>query len=164
MVISDEEGEVLVRLARRTIIEYLRHSKVSPLTELPSGLMRRSGVFTTIKKRGATENDLRGCIGYTLPRKPLATALVDATLAAAFPDPRFPPVKSVELDDVTFEVSVLTPPVVLSPRSPQDYPSRIKVGQDGLIVEWAWGSGFFFSPVAGGGSGGGKGGQGAAGG
>jgi uncharacterized protein (TIGR00296 family) len=43
--------------------------------------------------------------------------------------------KSRELEQVVFEVSVLTPPQLVAAASPKEYPSRIEVGVDGLIVE-----------------------------
>jgi len=40
-----------------------------------------------------------------------------------------------ELDHVVFEVSVLTPPEPIKVENPSEYPSKIKIGRDGLIVE-----------------------------
>jgi uncharacterized protein (TIGR00296 family) len=39
------------------------------------------------------------------------------------------------LGDVVFEVSVLTPPEKIEVQKPQEYVAKIKVGEDGLIVE-----------------------------
>jgi len=51
-------------------------------------------------------------------------------------DPRFEPLSMDELDSVVFEVSVLTPPRLLSPKSPLELPSMIRIGRDGLILEY----------------------------
>ena len=90
---------------------------------------------------------LRGCIGYPLPDKKLFNALEDASIAAAVEDPRFPPVKSEELDSITFEVTVLTPPQTIKVGNPQEYPGKIKVGQDGLIVRYGYNSGLLLPQV-----------------
>ena len=74
-------------------------------------------------------------------------ALEDASIAAAVEDPRFPPVKSEELDSITFEVTVLTPPQTIKVDNPQEYPGKIKVGQDGLIVRYGYNSGLLLPQV-----------------
>ena len=54
---------------------------------------------------------------------------------AATQDPRFDPMKLKELDNVVFEVSVLTPPEQVETDNPKEYVKHIKVGEDGLIIE-----------------------------
>jgi len=39
------------------------------------------------------------------------------------------------MSKVIFEVSVLTPPELVEVKNPKEYLSKIKVGEDGLIVE-----------------------------
>ncbi|MEJ5293296.1 MAG: TIGR00296 family protein [Candidatus Methanosuratincola sp.] len=133
---SIDEGRYLVRLARRAVEEYLSTgTKIMPADVPGQRLLEKSGVFVTLEKvtpRGLT---LRGCIGYPVPHLPLAEATVDSAISAAFNDPRFPPVERRELDSIVFEVSILTPPVLVKVESPKDLPSSIKVGRDGLIVE-----------------------------
>ncbi|MEM2128288.1 MAG: TIGR00296 family protein, partial [Candidatus Methanomethylicaceae archaeon] len=98
-------------------------------------LLEKSGVFVTLEKVTTRGRSLRGCIGYPVPHLPLVEATVDSAISAAFNDPRFPPVERQELDSIVFEVSILTPPVLIKVESPKDLPSSIKVGRDGLIVE-----------------------------
>ena len=90
---------------------------------------------------------LRGCIGYPLPNKKLYNALIDSAISAATEDPRFPSVNSNELDKITFEVTVLTPPIEIEVKDPQEYPSKIKVGRDGLIVKTEFNSGLLLPQV-----------------
>jgi len=78
---------------------------------------------------------LRGCIGYPLPIKKLSDAVIDSAIAAAVEDPRFPPINLSELNNLIFEITVLTPPIEISVEKHEDYLSAIKVGRDGLIVE-----------------------------
>ncbi|MBI2184157.1 MAG: TIGR00296 family protein [Thaumarchaeota archaeon] len=148
MSISDIEGETLVRLARKTVTDYLSRGHVVTPEPVSPVLQEKRGVFVTLNKITGEEALLRGCIGYPLPVKPLVQALVEASLSSALRDPRFPPVSKQELPRILFEVSVLTPPILLKAGKPKEYPSHIRVGTDGLIVEWKQGSGLLLPQVA----------------
>jgi len=144
-MISEEDGKLLVKIARRAIEEHLKGSEKFELDEdIPETLMEKRGVFVTLEKNGS----LRGCIGYPEPVKPLIEALIDAAISAATRDPRFPPVEPEELEDITVEVSVLTVPEPLEVERPSDYPEHIRVGVDGLIVERGWARGLLLPQVA----------------
>lgn len=133
---SIDEGRYLVRLARRAVEEYMTTgNKLKPADVPDQRLLEKSGVFVTLEKVTTKGRSLRGCIGYPFPHLPLVEATVDSAISAAFNDPRFPPVERQELDSIVFEVSILTPPVLIKVESPKDLPSSIKVGRDGLIVE-----------------------------
>ncbi|MGA2572606.1 MAG: TIGR00296 family protein [Candidatus Methanomethylicaceae archaeon] len=133
---SLEEGIFLVKLARTAVTKYMTDSTVmSPPNPPSKSLLAKSGVFVTIEKLKGGARTLRGCIGYPLPYMPLVEATVDSAVSAAFNDPRFPPLKPKELEEVVFEVSVLTPPAIVKTNDPKLYPKLIKVGRDGLIIE-----------------------------
>lgn len=143
-----EEGTFLVRLARSTVTKYLTESiKPSPPSPPSQRLYEKSGAFVTIEKLVGKERLLRGCIGYPLPHLPLIEAVMESAISAAVEDPRFPPLRKDELKEVVFEVSVLTPPVLLSVNNPQEYPKKIKVGRDGLIVEMGFYKGLLLPQV-----------------
>jgi len=129
-MLSLEEGTLAVKTARKVIEEYVRTSKV-PRVELPSAFDDLSGVFVTLKANG----DLRGCIGYPYPDLPLSKALVDAAVQSATQDPRFPGVRSAELDGIAVEVTVLSEPELLKAK-PVDRPKHLTIGRDGIIVEY----------------------------
>ena len=135
-------GEYLVRLARRSVEHFFETGQV--LEEVPpyEEVKKKMGAFTTIKR---VSGELRGCIGYPLPIKPLYQAVIETALLAAFDDPRFPPLREEELDDVIFEVSVLTVPQEL-PK--EELPHGITIGRDGLIVEGYGRSGLLLPQVA----------------
>ncbi|MBS7605368.1 MAG: TIGR00296 family protein [Candidatus Bathyarchaeia archaeon] len=134
--LSDEEGEFLVKLARRAVLENLKDGKIiSPPKEVSPNLLVKRGVFVTINNVINGEKSLRGCIGFPYPIYPLVRAVIEAAIESATRDPRFPPMRIDELDNVVFEVSVLTEPELIKVDSPMEYPSKIKVGEDGLIVE-----------------------------
>ncbi len=134
--ITLEEGKLLVKLARTAVEEYLKkHRRIRVPEGMPEKLMQPCGVFVTINKIENGQKDLRGCIGYPYPTNPLAEAVIDSAISSATSDPRFYPLSLDELDNVVFEVSVLTPPQLIEVEKPIDYPSKIKIGQDGLIIE-----------------------------
>ncbi len=131
-----EEGEFLVRLARRVVEEYLKTRKQVRVPESTSQkLLQPRGVFVTINSVKNGEKRLRGCIGYPYPVAPLTQAVIESATNSATQDPRFRPISLSELEDVVFEVSVLTPPQIIKVEKPSEYPSKIKVGEDGLIIE-----------------------------
>ncbi len=135
--LNQHEGEFLVHLAHSTVEQYLRSGKApNPPKDTPKKLFEHCGVFVTINRlKKGEEKQLRGCIGYPYPTNPLVEAVIDSAVNAATEDPRFEPLSIEELDKVVFEVSVLTPPEPVTVTNPQEYLKKIKVGQDGLIVE-----------------------------
>ncbi|MGI0037312.1 MAG: TIGR00296 family protein, partial [Nitrososphaera sp.] len=143
-MISDAQGEQLVFLARKAVTEYL---KSATIIDAPDGLNSTAGVFVTLNylttKR---EERLRGCMGFALPDKVISESVVEAAIAAATADPRFPPVDLPEMSNIIFELSVLTPPVELAGDRNQIRDS-IKMGRDGLILRWKHGSGLLLPQV-----------------
>ena len=143
-----EDGKLLVNLARQAVTEYLENGKVLQVPEgVSSKLMEKCGVFVTLNSVHKGEKALRGCIGLPYPTTPLIQAVIDAALSAAMRDPRFPPVALEELEHITFEVSVLTPPERVKVEKTTEYPSKIKVGRDGLIVEKSYCKGLLLPQV-----------------
>lgn len=143
-----KDGEFLVRLARNAVEQYLKNGKVmSPPKDVSSKFMEHCGVFVTLNSVGGKEKELRGCIGFPYPTLPLVRAVVDSAINSATQDPRFPPVSYDELGSIVFEVSVLTPPKLIKVEKPTEYPSRIKVGKDGLIVERGYYKGLLLPQV-----------------
>ena len=134
--LSLQEGKFLIDLARNAIREYLETRKIiEPPENTPKKLFENCGVFVTINQLKSGTKKLRGCIGYPYPTNPLVEAVIDSAINAATQDPRFYPLSSSELQQVIFEVSVLTPPEEVRVDNPKDYLSKVKVGQDGLIIQ-----------------------------
>ncbi|WP_209625110.1 TIGR00296 family protein [Methanobacterium petrolearium] len=131
-MISKEEGEFLVKLARKSIETYLKEGKVINVPDDVNPILKEEmGAFVTLNLDG----DLRGCIGYPEPVKPLAQAVIEVAISAATRDPRFPSVTPSELDNIRVEVSVLSKPELVEVQNPAEYLEKIEVGKDGLIVE-----------------------------
>ena len=134
--LSIEEGKFLIELARNAVKEYLKTRKsISAPESTPKKLQEKCGVFVTINSVKHGKKELRGCIGYPYPTNPLVEAVIDAAINSATQDPRFYPLSLRELDEVVFEISVLTPPEAVKTEKSEEYLAKIKVGEDGLIVE-----------------------------
>lgn len=144
MNIQDADGEILVKTARAAVTEYLKTgNKITLQEDVKSKFSYNSGIFVTLNKK----ENLRGCIGFPTPERKLYQSLVIAAIASATEDPRFPRVTYEELNDISFEVTVLTSPVEIKVKDPSEYPSKIKIGRDGLIIRWEFGSGLLLPQV-----------------
>ena len=134
--LSLEEGKFLVDLARKAVEQCLKNQETINVPEkTEKKLLQPCGVFVTIDRLKNGEKELGGCIGYPYPTTPLAEAVIESAINAATRDPRFYPLSPSELDKVVFEVSVLTPPQEVKVNKTSEYKSKIKVGEDGLIIE-----------------------------
>jgi len=142
--LSDSDGVVLVKTARKAVTEFLSNgNKMKLESDLEEKFSFNSGVFVTLNN----PDGLRGCIGFPMPEKKLAHAIIEGAIAAATEDPRFPSVKTNELNDIVFEVTVLTPPVEIDVSDPTEYLEKIKVGRDGLIIKHSFSSGLLLPQV-----------------
>jgi uncharacterized protein len=143
-LISVIEGAELVRVARTAVERYLQESVI---IKSERDTLEKAGIFVTLNYVTRSRKEyLRGCIGFLLPEKPLYQAVIEAAIAAASEDPRFPPLDRQELDNIIFEVSVLTPPQQIT-TTPADYGKEIQIGRDGLILHWRFGSGLLLPQV-----------------
>lgn len=141
--ISDKDGESLVRMARKTVHDRLKNNLKNSDDEFDLKFNFNSGVFVTINKN----NSLRGCIGFPLPFKKLSEGLMDAAISAAINDTRFSPLTIDELNQVVFEVTILSNPEEINVNNSNEYLSIIKIGRDGLIVENSGFSGLLLPQV-----------------
>ena len=142
--LSDSDGVFLIKIARMAVTEFLsngRRMKLESEDEIKFSF--NSGVFVTLNNA----DGLRGCIGFPMPDKKLSHGIIDAAIAAATEDPRFSPVKANEMNDIVFEVTVLTPPVEITVNDPMEYLEKIKVGRDGLIISNSFSSGLLLPQV-----------------
>lgn len=127
---TEEQGQLLVRLARAAIT---REFGVVPAPlPHPDWLDAPGAVFVTLTEAGR----LRGCIGSLEARRPLHEDVARNARAAAFNDPRFPPLREAELDSVRVEVSLLTPAVPLHFKDEADALAQLRPGIDGVILEY----------------------------
>jgi hypothetical protein len=143
---NQKEGEFAVRLARSSIEMWVEKRKTTPAPkDMPEEFRTMRGVFTTLNTW--PEGELRGCIGYPYPVLPLVTAIIKSGIEAT-QDPRFPELETDEIDKVTVEVSILTEPDTINVKKPEDYPKKINIGEDGLIIKLGFSSGLLLPQVA----------------
>jgi AmmeMemoRadiSam system protein B/AmmeMemoRadiSam system protein A len=136
------ERRWLMELAKRAVAAAAKGGKLEPEEPPTEDLRTMGAAFVTLKKDG----QLRGCIGHVIARVPLHQCVADVARSAAIHDTRFSPVQPTELQDLSYEISVLTAP---EPIKPDD----VVVGTHGLImsrggrsglllpqvpVEWGW--------------------------
>ncbi|RME32273.1 AmmeMemoRadiSam system protein A [Candidatus Woesearchaeota archaeon] len=95
----------LLALARKAIETALKGEPLVP-KQPPRAARERRASFVTLLKHG----ELRGCIGSLVAHRTLAEDVIANARAAAFHDPRFPPVTAAELPALTIEISVLSSP------------------------------------------------------
>ncbi len=144
-MISIENGEYLVGIAKEAVLNYLENGEVIPIPEdCPEELKEKLGVFVTLNKN----NQLRGCIGYPEPVESAIQATINVAIAAATEDPRFLPVTLQEYPKLTFEVTVLTKPELIAVEKPEQYLEEIEIGKDGLIIEKGFSKGLLLPQVA----------------
>lgn len=123
--LNKQQQQTLLRIAREAITAAVRGEKQPQWTIDDPVLQENCGAFVTIKKHG----QLRGCIGYIEPIKPLWETVADVAVSAALNDYRFPPVSPAELPDLELEISALTPLRKMSS------PDEIVIGKHGLLIE-----------------------------
>ena len=139
------EEKDLVKFARDTIAAHFGDDEGYDTKPFFEKFSANQGVFVTLHTY--KPHGLRGCIGYPLPVMPLGQAVQQAALSAAFQDPRFPPVKQEELENIVMEVSVLTVPENMTCPA-EDRAGNIRIGTDGLIIKMGPYQGLLLPQVA----------------
>lgn len=124
---SLEEGKELINLARKAV----ENNNIEK--NFNKDFKIKKGVFVTIEKFPGKE--LRGCIGFPQATLELGEAVQRAAISAANEDPRFPPLEREELNEVVFEVSILTEPELIKVKDSKEYFKKIEAGKDGLILK-----------------------------
>jgi AmmeMemoRadiSam system protein A len=138
MNLSKSEKKYLLELARKVIDLKTKGKDLKREAYFSSTLKEKRGVFVTLNK----SDQLRGCIGYIEGLKPLQIAVEEMSLAAAFEDPRFPPVENEELNEIEIEISILSPLKIIAD------PNQIEIGKHGLIIEKGMMRGLLLPQVA----------------
>jgi hypothetical protein len=125
-----QQGLTLLRLARAAIARELGFDShdLSP----SDWLAQDGATFVTLNLHGR----LRGCIGSLEAHRPLIDDVRHNAVAAAFRDPRFPPLSIAEFTEVKIEVSLLSPPERISFKNEKDALAQLHPGQDGVILEY----------------------------
>jgi AmmeMemoRadiSam system protein A len=119
---SQEERALLLRVAHDSIQSALEQREIS-LNAPTAHLSEPRGAFSSLYLHG----ELRGCVGYVLPRESVYRAVAETARAAAFEDTRFCPVTLPEAQALEIELSILSPPQPISA-------DAIEIGRHGLLI------------------------------
>jgi AmmeMemoRadiSam system protein A len=136
-----ERGAVLLSIAREAIID-----PDGPRGDFARGhewLRAPAASFVTLRDAG----ELRGCIGSIDARRPLGEDVARNAHAAAYRDPRFPPLQPRERETVAVEVSVLTPRVPIAAASEDQALASLRPGEDGVYLQFREASATFLPQV-----------------
>ncbi len=127
--LNQREQETLLKIARNTLEEVVRFETIPRISlqhnDFSPKLMSERGVFVTLKIDG----ELRGCIGNIMGRGPLFLSTMRNAINSSLQDQRFQPVTEEELESIKMEISVLTPPQLVSG------PEGFVVGKHGIILK-----------------------------
>lgn len=129
-----KNSKILLETVKDSILEKLNHKNCvnkKKLLECYPFFNNEMATFVTLNLNGS----LRGCIGSLLPRRSLLEDLISNANAAAFSDPRFPPLNKGEFENIEIEISILTTPVVLDYANTVDLKRKINKEEDGVILK-----------------------------
>lgn len=111
-------------------LTYGRPPRIDPEAH-PAPLRAERAAFVTLR---SADGDLRGCIGSLEAERPLVAEIARNAFAAAFRDPRFPPLTPAERSGVTCELSVLTPLERVVFDTESELIDMLEPGRDGVLI------------------------------
>lgn len=139
LILSEKHKQVLLEIARKTIESaVLGHRYETPAIK-DKTLNNKCGAFVTIHSNGR----LRGCIGNVVGDAPLFRTVSMMAAEASMRDPRFPPLRAGELEEIDIEISVLTPLRKI------ENIEEIEVGKHGILIKKGFYQGLLLPQVAG---------------
>jgi AmmeMemoRadiSam system protein A len=121
--LSEADRRTALQLARTAVVEAVTPRKIPDSFPSQGVFAERHGVFVTLH----LHNRLQGCIGVIEAKEPLGEAIARCAASAALEDPRFAPMKTEQLGELSIEISLLSVPEPIAPES-------IEIGRHGLFV------------------------------
>ena len=127
------DREILLQVAADSIRHGLEtgHALAVNVADYSPALQQTGASFVTL----TILKQLRGCIGMLNPTRPLIEDVAENAFAAAFEDPRFPPLKEAEYTQLEYHISILNPAEPMDFESEADLLQQLRPGIDGLILE-----------------------------
>lgn len=135
-MLSLEDGKKLIQLARKAV----RTKEI----QKNENWGEKRGIFVSIYSY--PDKQLKGCIGLIKPES-LSKAVQKAAISSAYRDSRFSPLDKEEVDNIVFEVHILTEPKLIEVKDPKEYFRHIEIGKDGLIIQNGYNSGLLLPIV-----------------
>ncbi len=131
--IEASHRRVILDVAAGTVLDALAtgrmrlpdHRAFAPELRAPAA------TFVTLERDG----DLLGCIGTMEPVRPLVVDVAYNAVAAAFTDPRVPPITNDDFVQMSIKVSVLSDREPLNPANYDELVDAVRPGVDGLLLE-----------------------------
>ncbi len=132
-LLGDANRRVLLDVATDVIGDAVtrRDPHMPDPSDFDAPLQEPRASFVTLE-RG---DQLLGCIGTLMAAEPLVVDVARHALAAAFADPRLPPVTRDDFAEMSVKVSVLTTPEPLPAASFDELVAAVRPGVDGVLVE-----------------------------
>jgi AmmeMemoRadiSam system protein A len=127
-----------VRFARATLRARLGGTKA----DAPTGAWcdARAATFVTLRW---PDGRLQGCIGSLEAKRAIVDDVAHNALAAALLDPRADALEPSDVDDLVFELSILSPLVPLTFDDETSALRQIRPGIDGVVLAWEGGRATF---------------------
>jgi uncharacterized protein len=133
ITLTDNERGALLHVAADAIRDsFLTGREAVPDLDRFDDALRQPGATFVTLERG---EELLGCIGTLEPVRPLAHDVAHNAIAAAFGDPRLPPLDPADYPVMSIKVSVLSSPEALAAASFDDVRAAVRPGTDGLLLE-----------------------------
>lgn len=137
-MLKSKEKKILLDIAHKAIAAVVRDEDTTPEPREEKALNTRSGCFVTIKQ----DDELRGCIGNFQSDLPLFKEVAEMAAASACKDPRFYPLQEDEINNISIDISVL------SPLEKVDAIESIEIGTHGIYLEKGYYRGVLLPQVA----------------
>lgn len=127
-MIRDEDGSALARYARGSISAALG----GPVVRAPEfpGAETIMSTFVTLRRGG----ELHGCIGTIEPKRSLVDDVRSNAVSAALFDPRATPLARSDVDELSVEVSLLSPMERVTFTDEVSAIAALRPGRDGVLL------------------------------
>jgi uncharacterized protein len=143
--LTTDQRAALLAVAESSIAAVLRTGVAVDVHSTPfEPVLRAAGAtFVTLERDDA----LLGCIGTLEPVRPLIHDVAHNARAAAFSDPRLPPIGHDDYEVMAIEISVLSRLEPLRAGSLAELAAELRSGTDGLVVDAPRGRATFLPAV-----------------
>ena len=131
-IVNQKNQSYLLSIARQALETFVKTGQTIQLAEsqLDDEIKQQGATFVTLHKSG----QLRGCIGTLAAYQPIYLDVIEHAIAAGTQDFRFPSMREHELDQLHYEISILSNPQPLSYSTPDDLLNKLQAGVHGVVI------------------------------